>query len=485
MNTSIKSQTIKGVIWSTIERFSIQGVQFVLGIIMARILTPDDYGLIGMIYVFISISQVFIDGGFTNALIQKQNRDETDYSTVFYINIVISIIFYLVLYTSAPYISKYYNQPLLTDITRIYSINLILNSLVAIHKTKLMIAVDFKTQTKISFSAALISGIVGVCAALNGYGVWAIVIQALVSTLLNIILSIYYVRWIPLLAFSVESFKKLFSFGSKLLVSSLISSIYSNLYVFAIGTKFSSYSLGLYTRADHFAHFASSNLGSILSRVSFPVLSQIQEDNDRLIYAYKKYIQMSALIIFPLILGLCGIAKPLILILLSEKWLDAVILLQILCFAYLWNSITTINLNLLNVKGRSDLVLKLEVLKKSIAFTILFISLYFGLKTICIGAAIYSLIAFYSNTYYTKKILSYGFKKQFMEIFPYLITSLIIMIEGLVISNYITNAVISLSCSLIICPITYIAILRTSSSIASSIAKSTIASAFLQSQSSM
>ena len=167
---------------------------------------------------------------------------------------------------------------------------------------------------------------------------------------------------------------------------------------------------------------------------------------------------MSALIIFPLILGLCGIAKPLILILLSEKWLDCVILLQILCFAYLWNCITSVNLNLLNVKGRSDLVLRLEVIKKSIAFTILFISLYFDLTVICLGSAVYSLIAFYSNTYYTKRILNYGFKKQFMEILPYLITSLLIMIEGLIISHYITNPIISLCCALIICPLTYIVI---------------------------
>lgn len=456
MNNNIKSQAIKGVIWSSIERFSMQGMQFLLGIIMARLLTPDDYGLIGMIFVFISISQVFIDGGFTNALIQKKNRSEIDFSTVFYINLIISVLFYIILYITAPLIAQYYNQPLLIDLTRIYSINLILNSLVAVNKTKLMIAVDFKTQTKISFTAALISGIIGVSCAYMGYGVWSIVIQTLIAAILNIILSFYFVKWIPLWSFSIESFKSLFSFGSKLLASSLISNIYTNIYVLVIGKKFSAHSLGLYTRADHFAHFASSNLGSILSRVSFPVLSQIQDDNERLILAYRKYIQMSALIIFPLILGLCGIAKPLILIILSDKWIECVILLQILCFSYLWNCITTINLNLLNVKGRSDLVLKLEIIKKTIAFTILFISLFFDLKAICIGSAIYALIAFYSNTYYTKKILNYGFKKQITEIFPYLVTSLLIMIEGLIISHYIENPIISLCSAMIICPITYI-----------------------------
>ena len=458
MTNNIKSQTIKGVIWSSIDRFSMQGVQFVLSIIMARLLTPNDYGLIGMIFVFMSISQVFIDGGFTNALIQKQNRSETDYSTVFYINLIISIFLYIILYITAPYIASFYNQPILTKITRIYSISLVLNSLVAVNRTKLMIAVDFKTQTKISFTSSLFSGIIGVYYAWIGYGVWAIVIQNLISALFNIIFSFYYVKWIPLWTFSYSSFKNLFAFGSKLLIASLISNIYTNLYALFIGKKFSTYSLGLYTRADHFAQFASSNLGNILSRVSFPILSQIQDNNELLVHAYRKYIQMSALIIFPLILGLCGVAKPLILLLLSEKWLDCVILLQILCFYYLWNCIVTINLNLLNVKGRSDLVLKLEVIKKTIAFTILFISLSFNLKGICLGLAIYSLIAFYLNTYYTKKILNYGFKKQFIEILPYLISSFIIMIEALIICHYISNPIAALCTSLIVCSITYITI---------------------------
>lgn len=458
MSNSIKNQAVKGVVWSSVERFSMQGAQFVMGIIMARLLTPDDYGLIGMILVFTSISQVFIDGGFANALIQRQDRSETDFSTVFYINLGISILFYTLLYLLAPYIASFYEQPLLTNITRVYAITLILNSITAVNRTKLVIAVDFKTQTKISFIAAILSGIIGVYCAYTNYGVWAIVAQAISFSIFNIILNFYYVRWIPSPIFSVASFKKLFAFGSKLLVANLISSVYTNLYVFAIGKKFSPTSLGLYTRADHFAQFASANLGNILQRVAFPIFSQIQDDDQRLIRAYQKYITMSALIIFPIILGLCGVAKPLILVLLSEKWGDCTILLQILCFSYLWNCIVTININLLNVKGRSDLVLKLEAAKKSVAFTILFISLYFDLIGVCIGLAIYSMIALYMNTYYTKKILNYGFKKQFSDIFPYLAASLFIMAEALIISRYVESPFFSLCTSLVVCPISYASI---------------------------
>ncbi len=458
MSTSLKSQTVTGVIWSFVERFSIQGVQFVLGIVIARLLSPHDYGLIGMLAVFMAISQVFIDGGFSTALVQKQDRNNADFSTVFYINLSISILCYLLLFFSAPAIATFYDEPILSPVTRIYSLNLILNSLVAVNKTKLLIAVDFKTQSKISFTSAVLSGVIGIWCAFEGYGVWALVSQVISSSIFNVILSFYYVRWFPARLFSLSSFKKLFSFGSKLLVASLISNVYTHLYALLIGKKFSAVSLGYYSRADQFAQFASANVASILSRVSFPVLSQIQDDDERLIRVYRKYIQMSALLVFPLILGLCGVAKPLIILLLTDKWLDSVILLQILCFSYLWNCIVTVNLNLLNVKGRTDLVLRLEIVKKSVAFLILIISMFFDLKGICIGLVVYSMLAFYMNTYYTKKLLNYGFYKQFRELLPYLLLSLIIMCEALFLTSYISNPAISLVASLVVCPLTYIAL---------------------------
>lgn len=456
MVSDLKSKTIHGVAWSFVERFSVQSIQFILGIILARLLSPNDYGLIAMLVVFISISQVFIDGGFSSALVQRQCRSEMDYSTAFYTNLGISIICYLLLFIFAPIIASFYHQPLLISITRIYSINLILNSLVAIHKVKLIISVDFKTQSKISFTSALISGIIGIICAYVGYGVWALIIQALFLALFNVLLSFYYVRWLPILNFSISSFKSLFSFGSKLLIASLISNVYTNLYALVIGKKFSSDSLGMYSRADQFAQFTSSNIANILARVSFPVLSQIQNDNERLVSVYRRYIQISALLVFPLILGLCGIAKPLILLLLTEKWSGCIILLQILCFSYLWNCVVTVNLNLLNVKGRSDLVLKLEIIKKVIAFLILIISLSFDLIGICIGLVVYSLIALYLNTYYTKKILNYGFKKQFVELLPYLLLSLLIMCEALFFSYFISSYLLSIILSIIICSLTYI-----------------------------
>ncbi len=453
---SLKSKTVNGVIWSFVERFSVQGVVFVLDLIIARIIGPDKYGLIALLAIFMSVSQVFIDGGFSSALIQRKERSDTDFSTVFYINLGISILTYIALFLAAPAIAAFFNQPILASITRVYSFNLVLNSLVAVNRTKLTINVDFKTQSKISFYSAVLSGIVGVGLALLGYGVWSLVVQALVLAALNVLLSFYYVRWFPAATFSVQSFKSLFSFGSKLLVANIISAAYAKAYDLVIGKKYDETSLGLFSRADKFNQFASSNISGVLQRVSFPVLSAIQDDDDRLRRAYKKYMQISALVVFPLILGMCGVARPMIEVLLGQQWMGCVTMLQILAFAYLWDCVVMVNLNLIYVKGHSDYVLRLEIIKKTIAFTILAISLFFDLTIICCGRVLYSIIAFYLNTYYTKKLLDYGFWDQLRELSPILFMSLAVTGIGLTVSWLVPNAYVALAASLVLCPVAYV-----------------------------
>lgn len=452
----LKTKAVNGVIWSFIERFSVQGVVFVLDLIIARLIGPDNYGLIAMLAIFMSISQVFIDGGFSSALIQRKERSEADYSTVFYINFGISILTYLALFFAAPVIADFFNQPILASITRVYSLNLVLNSLVAVNRTKLTIDVDFKTQSKISFFSAVLSGIVGVAMALLGCGVWSLVVQALVQAALNVLFSFYYVRWIPRAGFSKDSFRSLFSFGSKLLIANLISALYSKAYDVVIGKKYDKASLGLFSRADKFNQFASSNISGVLQRVSFPVLSSIQDDDERLRRAYRKYIQVSALVVFPIILGMCGIARPMIEALLGTEWMGCVTMLQILTFAYLWDCVVMVNLNLIYVKGHSDYVLRLEIIKKTIAFSILLVTLFFDLTVICCGRVVYSIIAFYLNTYYTKKLLNYGFLTQIKELMPIIAMSLVVAGLGLTISWLIDSAIIALIVSLIMCPLVYV-----------------------------
>lgn len=457
-STDLKSQAIHGTIWSFVERFSTQAVQFVLTIIMARLLTPNDYGLIGMLAIFISLSQVFIDGGFSTALIQRQDRTNEDFSTVFYINLSMSFLIYLLLFFCAPFIADFYNEPLLVPITRVYAINLIINSLVAVNKTKLVINVDFKTQSKISLLSAILSGLFGIAAALNDFGVWALVVQMLTQAVFNAVFSFYFVKWFPGRFFSKESFQKLFKFGSKLLIAQIISNIYSNIYSVVIGKKFTSTDLGYYTRAYQFAYLAGGNIAQIIQRVTFPLLSQIQDDDQRLINVYKKYLQLITFIVFPITMLLFGTAKPLIWILLGDKWSESTCLLQIMCFAFLWECVILLNLNLLYVKGKSELILKLEVIKKSIAFSILVVTMFFDLTIVCIGQVVYSLIALYLNTIFTKKILDYGFIRQLKEILPWLLLSFVIGFEAFFICKIFENNYVSFITAMFACLGTYIGI---------------------------
>ena len=437
MENNIKDKTINGLIWSFIENFSLKGVQFLVGIIMARFLFPSDYGLIAMLSIFLGISAIFIDGGFTAALIQKKNRTEIDFSTIYYFNIFASILIYCILFFTAPLISLFYDLPELTIITRVISLNLIISSFSAVSRTKLTIDVDFKTQAKVSFISVIISGITGLFMAYYNYGVWALITQSLLNTLFQTILFFYFVRWKPLFLFSVDSFKSLFSFSSKLVASQLISTIYANLYSLVIGKKFNSYELGVYSRAEAFSQFPTTNISAVLSRVTFPVLSSISDDNLRLKNIYVKYLKFTSFIVFPIMFFLIIIANPLVELLLTDKWIDTVVILQILCLGFMWDPISVLNINLLYVKGQSKAILQLELVKKTFAIIILLISLPFGIIYIAIGRAFYSFIAVYINSHFTKKILKFSYFDQLKLFSPYFILSIVISLATYYLSLFI------------------------------------------------
>lgn len=452
MEENLKNKAIKGVAWNFIGTSANKIIQFAITLVLARLLTPSDYGLIGMLGFFIGIANTFIDSGFSSALIQHKDRKNEDYCTVFYVNFGMSCLMYGILYISAPWIAGFYNHPILVNIIRVYSLTLIIGALTAINNVQLTIDLNYKTSTLVSSIAALMSGITGIVFAYLSYGVWALVIQQIVFALLKTGLLFYYVKWVPSLSFSIESFRKLFGYGSKLLGASLISTIYSQMYPLVIGKQFPSSDLGYVTRAQNFNEVITANITNIFGQVAFPVLARVQDDDQTLLRMYNKYMHMSSFVIFPLVLFLCGIAKPMILFLLTEKWAPCILLLQILSFGYLWEGIIKINLNLLYVKGRTDLVLKLEIIKKSIAFTILIVSIIIGnLIVFCIGMTLYSFIALYLNTLYTKKLLDFGFLKQIKEIWRYLLYSLIIMAIALIFSNIISINVLSLIVSSVVC----------------------------------
>lgn len=421
----LKTKTVKGVIWSSIDRFTTQGISFVFSMLIARLLLPSDYGVVAMLGIFMAVAGCFVDSGFGTALIQKKDRTETDFCTVFYFNIVVACIFYGLLWIASPYIARFYDMPLLESVTKVVGLNLIVGSFAGIQSAQLSIAIDFKSRAKISVITTLFTGIVGLWLAYEGYGVWALVFQGLASNILRTILLWVTVRWMPRLIFSWKSFRGLFSFGSKLLASALLDTVYNNIYPIVIGKLFSAQSLGLYSRAEGLAHFPSSNITGVLQSVTFPVLSTIQDDDARLADAYKRFLRLSAFIVFPLMMGLSAVADPFIRIVLTDKWEGAIYFLQILCFSLMWWPVHAINLNLLQVKGRSDYFLKLEVYKKILGVAMLCITIPMGLVAMCYGRVIISIVCLALNTYYTDKLIGYGFVKQMKDFSHIIIHSLI------------------------------------------------------------
>lgn len=423
--TTLKEKTVKGVIWSSIDRFSTQGISFVFSMLIARMLLPSDYGVIAMLGIFMAVSQCFIDSGFGAALIRKKDRTETDFCTVFYFNIVVSCLFYGLLWLASPYIARFYDMPLLESVTKVWGLNLIVGAFGGIQNSQLSIAIDFKSRAKISVITTLFTGAIGLWLAYRGYGVWALVYQGLASAILRCILLWCIVRWVPKFIFSWKSFRELFSFGSKLLASGLIDTIYNNIYTLVIGKFYSASSLGVYSRANHLAQFPSSNITGVLQNVTFPVLSTIQDEEDRLASAYRRFLRLSAFVVFPLMLGLSAVADPFIRLVLTDKWAGSIYLLQIICFSLMWYPIHAINLNLLQVKGRSDYFLKLEVYKKIMGISILCITIPLGLVAMCYGRVLGSVISLFFNTYYTKKIIGYGFTDQMRDLAHVLIHALV------------------------------------------------------------
>lgn len=434
---SLKKKTVNGVIWSAIDRFSTQGIQFVFSILIARLLMPSDYGVIAMLGIFLAVSNTFVDSGFGAALVQKANRTETDFSTVFYFNIVVAIIFYALLWLASPYIASFYNIPMLKDVTRVVALTLIFTALGGIQSAQLSIAINFKTRAIISLISALSTGFMGLYLAYRGYGAWALVFQTVFSSLLNTILLWCFVRWMPSLVFSWQSFRQLFSFGSKLLASALLDTIYNNVYTLIIGKVYSSSSLGLYSRASGLAQYPSSNITGVLQSVTFPVLCSIQNDEERLADAYKRFIRMSAFVVFPLMIGLASVSEPFIRVVLTDKWEGAIYLLQIVCFSMMWYPIHAINLNILQVKGRSDYFLKLEIIKKIQGVCILCITVPISIVAMCYGSIASSLLSLVWNTYYTKRLIGYGFFSQIKDLLPIIIHSLLMGGIVLLVTHFI------------------------------------------------
>lgn len=406
------SKVSRGFIWSGIERFSIQGISFILSIIIARIVSPSAYGLIVMIQVFLSFSQIFIDGGFANALIQKKDRDETDYCTVFIFNMGVAVFLYFMFFFGAPIIANFYEEPKLVSITRVISLNLIFSSLSIVQKTRLTINLDFKTQTKAGLIAVLISGTAGIICAYVGLEVWALVVQGLLNQLIVSVMLLYYSHWMPKWVFSVGAFKGLFSFGSKLMLSNILTGIYLNLNNLIIGKKYTSSDLAFYNRGFTLSQFPSANIAEVLNRIIYPVLSEVQDNFDELRKAYIKYLHLTHYIVLPLMGLMIVLAKPLIIVLLTEKWINAVPYIQIFCLNFMLYPIILQSSNPVAAIGHSGVLLKYQLIKRGVSLAILIYTFTISIRAICWGVVVGSLFEVVINALILRKEIGVGIRTQ-------------------------------------------------------------------------
>ena len=319
MPQSVRSQLLHGVAWNFIEKVLMRGASFIIGIILARLLSPSDFGLIGMLAIFVAISNVFIEGGLAKALIQRKDCQDIDFSTAFVANVSMSLVIYVVLFLTAPLIADFYDEPILTDITRILSLNFVLGSFNIVQRAKLMANVDFKSLAQINVISTIVSGIIGIAMAFYGWGVWSLVGQTLCSTIVLLLLFPFYSKWRPSIKFSPNSFRQLFGFGSKLMATGVYSVILNNISTICIGRFYKSNQLGFYTRASQFSEIISSTMFDVLGNVTFPVLSHLQDDREKLVSVYRKSLFITAMLIFPLMILCALLSRPMVIILLTEK----------------------------------------------------------------------------------------------------------------------------------------------------------------------
>lgn len=439
---SLKDKTIKGTMWSAIDNVAQFGVQFVVSIVLARLLSPDDYGLLGIITIFTTVCTAIINGGFSNALIRTQKPTDEDYNTAFICNLLMSILLYAIVFLCSPLIADFFNRQELVALTRVSSFTMIIGALAIVQQTRLTKRIDFKTQTKITLIASILSGIIGIALALMDYGVWALVVQGIVAQVLRTVLLWFFNHWAPSLRFSKESFNRLFGFGWKMMASGILDSLWTQLYQVIVGKFYSPATLGQYTRAKQFSTMFSSNLTTVIQRVTYPVLSDIQNEKERMVAAYRKIIKTTMFLTFALMFALGAVSEPLLYCLIGPKWHEAATYLPWICLIGSLYPLHAINLNMLQVQGRSDLFLGLEIIKKIIGIVPLMIGAFIGIFPMLYTSVFTSIICYFLNSYFPGKLLGYTSWMQIKDVALSFVISLIMavvvyLMKYLPISNWL------------------------------------------------
>ena len=438
--TTLKQKFVNGIFWKSLSSFSIIGLEFLFGLVLARILSPKEFGLIGMITILITLGQIFINSGFSQALIRKNDCSDDDYSTAFVFNLLVGLFFFFLIYLLAPYVSVFYEEPALTNLLRVLSLSLLISALTIIQRTTIIKEMNFKLEAKISLVATICSGSVALFTAFQGFGVWSLVIKVLSRELMVSILMWIYNEWKPSIKFSQTSFDYLFGFGSKLLISGIVGSLFRNSYYIIIGKFFSADALGFYTRAEMFKRLPSENISSIVTGVAYPSLAKIQNDEMKLKLGFQKVITTTAFVVFILMIGMMAVSENLIIVLIGEKWRQSIYYLQLLSIVGLLFPLNSININMLNVIGRSDLYMKLQFVIQFMTIPIIMIAVFFGIEAMIVGMIFNSLLAYFLFAFISGRLLKYTIKEQFFDLIPLLlhasVMGIIVYFIGILLEGY-------------------------------------------------
>ena len=423
-NSSSKKKVLSGMFWKFGERFCAQFVTLIVSIVLARLLEPDHYGAVSIILVFINIANVFVTESFSAALIQKKDADNVDFSTIFYFNILFSIGLYGIIYFTAPWIGKFYDMPQLCGAMRVLALKLPISAIYSVQQAYVSRHMLFKKFFFVTIIGTVASAAVGIAMAYKGFGVYALIGQYLTNSVIGTVALWIAVRWRPVWAFSFQKFKGLFSYGWKVLLSALLRTLYTDIYSLVIGKKYTSEDLAFYSKGKHYPQLIINNVNTTISSVMFPALSKHQEDKKKLCQMMRRSIKTSSYILSPLMIGMAVVAKPLVSLVLTDKWLPCVPFLQIACIALLLQPMQSANLQAIKAVGRSDLMLKLEIIKRATGVVILIVTMQFGVVAIAWGSVLTAVVASLLNAMPSKKLLGYKYSQQIADLVPNFLLSI-------------------------------------------------------------
>lgn len=455
-NSPSKKQAVSGMIWKFGERFCAQFVTLVVSIVLARLLDPYHYGTVSIILVFINIANVFVTESFSAALIQKKNADNVDFSTIFYFNILFSLALYGVIFVSAPYVESFYDMPELAKAMRILGLKLPISAIYSVQQAYVSRNLLFKKFFFATIAGTAISAAVGIVMAMQGFGVYALVAQYLTNSVFGTVVLWFVVRWRPIWRFSFGRFKGLFGYGWKILATSLLRTVYEDIYSLVIGKKYTSEDLAFYSKGKHYPHLIINNVNTTISSVMFPVLSRVQEDKKKLCHMMRRSIKTSSYILSPLMVGMAVVAEPLVSLVLTDKWLPCVPFLRIACFSLLLMPMQSANLQAIKALGRSDLNLKLEIAKRIFGVLILVVTMHFGVLAIAFGSILTTLVAGVLNAIPTKKLLGYTYAQQIGDMLPSMILSAVACVPVFFIQYLHLHDAVTLLLQVIVAAILYV-----------------------------